>query len=522
MKAILLAGGKGTRLRPLTLHTPKPIVPVFGRAFLNYQIDLVRSVPEIDEVILSLNYQPRRIQEVFGDGHDLGIRISYVVEPSPLGTGGAIKYATGAYNDTIVVFNGDVMTQINLAEVIRLHRERKAKATIVLTPVDNPTAYGLVETDADGNVRRFLEKPKPEEITCDTINAGVYVLEPETFDRIPKDTAWSIERSFFPSLVERQETFVAYVYRGYWIDIGTPEKYVQVHRDIMDRRFLAEPFGSQPRGAVFVAPTARIEEGARVEGPCFIDEGTVVKAGARVLPYSVIGRNSVIEEDAVVDGAIIWPNGRISRDATVRRCILGRHCHVGRDAVIDAGTILGDKSAVTDFSRLATTILSQEHRCRSIRRSSRPTTSGASTPTELNEETARQIGRAFVAYLGATRIAVGRDMRVSAPVDGRRLHRGRADAGRRRRRLRDDRHRHALLRGGAGQARGRRDDHRVAQPEGIHRDEARARRGVPAERRRGHRPDPRHDRRRARSRPRPRRPAPSPPTTACSTTTSRT
>jgi mannose-1-phosphate guanylyltransferase len=352
MKAILLAGGKGTRLRPLTLHTPKPIVPVFGRAFLNYQIDLVRSVPEIDEVILSLNYQPRRIQEVFGDGHDLGIRISYVVEPSPLGTGGAIKYATGAYRDTIVVFNGDVMTQIDLAEVIRLHRERKAKATIVLTPVENPTAYGLVETDADGNVRRFLEKPKPEEITCDTINAGVYVLEPETFDRIPKDSASSIERAFFPSLVERQETFVAYVCRGYWIDIGTPEMYVQVHRDIMDRRFLAEPFGSRPRGATFVAPTARIEEGARVGGPCFIDEGTVVKAGARVMPYSVIGRNSVIEEEAVVDGAIIWPNGRISRGATVRRCILGRHCHVGRDAIIDAGTMLGDKSAVTDFSRL--------------------------------------------------------------------------------------------------------------------------------------------------------------------------
>jgi len=328
---------------------------VFGRAFLNYQIDLVRSVPEIDEVILSLNYQPRRIQEVFGDGHDLGVRVSYVVEPSPLGTGGAIKYATGSYDGTVVVFNGDVMTQINLAEIIRLHRERQAKATIVLTPVENPSAYGLVETDEGGNVRRFLEKPKPEEITCDTINAGVYVLEPVTFDRIPKDTAWSIERSFFPSLVERGETFVAYVSRGYWIDIGTPEKYVQVHRDIMDRRFLAEPFGSQARGATAIAATARIEEGARVEGPCFIDDATVVKAGATVLPYSVIGRNSVIEEDAIVDGAIIWPNGRISRNAVARRCILGRHCHVGRDAVIDGGVVLGDKSAVTDFSRLTAT-----------------------------------------------------------------------------------------------------------------------------------------------------------------------
>jgi mannose-1-phosphate guanylyltransferase len=313
-------------------------------------------VREIDEVVLSLNYQPRRIQDVFGDGSPLGVKISYVVEPSPLGTGGAIKYATGAYQGTIVVFNGDVMTQIDLGEVIRLHRARKAKATIVLTPVDNPSAYGLVETDAEGNVRRFLEKPKLEDITCDTINAGVYVLEPETFDRIPKDTAWSIERSFFPSLVERSETFVAYVYRGYWIDIGTPEKYVQVHRDIMDRRFLAEPFGSRPRGAACLGETVRVEEGATIEGPCFVDEGTVVKAGARVRPYSVIGRNSVIEEDAVVDGAIIWPNGRISRNAAVKDCILGRHCHVGRDVVIEGGAVLGDKSAVTDFSRLTTAL----------------------------------------------------------------------------------------------------------------------------------------------------------------------
>jgi NDP-sugar pyrophosphorylase family protein len=353
MKAILLAGGKGTRLRPLTLHTPKPIVPIFGRAFLHYQIDLVRQVPEIDEVVLSLNYQPRRIREVFGDGRELGIKISYVVEPNPLGTGGAIKFATGSYTDTIVVFNGDVMTQVPLAEVIRQHRERKAKATIVLTPVENPSAYGLVETDADSNVRRFLEKPKPEEITCDTINAGVYILEPETFDRIPKDTTWSIERSYFPSLVEHHETFVAYVYRGYWIDIGTPEKYVQVHRDIMDRRFVAEPFGSQSRGAIISGPDVRIEEGAIVEGPCFIDEGTIVKAGARILPYSVIGHHSVIEEGAVVDGSVIWPGGRIAKDALVRGAIIGRHCHVGRNAVIDRGVVIGDKSAITDYSTLA-------------------------------------------------------------------------------------------------------------------------------------------------------------------------
>jgi NDP-sugar pyrophosphorylase family protein len=243
MKAILLAGGKGTRLRPLTVHTPKPIVPILNRPFLYYQIDLLKQVPEIDEVILSLNYQPRRIEEVFGEGEGLGVRLRYVVEPMPLGTAGAVRYAGDALKESVVVFNGDVLTEVDLAAVLRLHRERNAKATIVLTPVENPRAYGLVETDSHGNVKRFLEKPGEDEITCNTINAGIYVLEPDTFDRIPKDTAWSIERSFFPSLIERGETFVAYVYDGYWIDIGTPAKYLQVHRDIMDGRYSAPPFG---------------------------------------------------------------------------------------------------------------------------------------------------------------------------------------------------------------------------------------------------------------------------------------
>src|SRR5262245_35049186 len=351
MKAILLAGGKLTRLRPLTIHTPNPIVPIFTRPFLHYQLDLLNQVAEIDEVILSLNYQPRRIEEIFGDGSESGLAIKYVVEPAPLGTAGAVRYAGESLRESIVVFNGDVLTEVNLAEVIALHRERKAKATIVLTPVENPSAYGLVETDPQSNITRFLEKPDPTEITCDTINAGIYVLEPDTFDRIPKDVAWSIERSFFPSLIERQEAFVAYVYRGYWIDIGTPEKYQQVHRDIMDGRYHAAPFDNGHHGA-WVSPQAKVEEGAIIEGPCFIDEGAVVKTGARVAPYSVVGRQCHIEEHAVVDRSIIWANTRVSQEAVVRRSILGRHCHIGRSASVEDDVVLGDKSVVTDYSRL--------------------------------------------------------------------------------------------------------------------------------------------------------------------------
>jgi len=351
MKAILLAGGKGTRLRPLTIHTPKPIVPIFNRPFLHYQLDLLRQVPEIDEAILSLNYQPRRIEEIFGDGADTGLAIRYVVEPTPLGTGGAIRYAGEKLRESVVVFNGDVLTQVDLGAVIRLHRERQAKATIVLTPVANPTAYGLVETDQLGNILRFVEKPKADEITCNTINAGIYVLEPDTFDRIPKDTPWSIERSFFPSLIERGETFVSYVDRGYWIDIGTPEKYMQVHRDIMDGRYQAAPFAGVA-GTSCVSPGAKIEDGAIVESPCFIDEGVVVKAGARIGPYSVIGHHGHIEEHAQIDDAVVWANCRISQEAIVRHSIVGRQCHIGRSALVEDGAVLGDKSVITDYSKL--------------------------------------------------------------------------------------------------------------------------------------------------------------------------
>jgi mannose-1-phosphate guanylyltransferase len=350
MKALLLVGGQGTRLRPLTVHAPKSIVPIFNRPFLHYQLDLIKRVPEIDEVILSLNYQPHRIEEVFGDGRDVGIKLRYVVEPAPLGTAGAVRYAAQGIRDTIVVFNGDVLTQVDLRGLIDFHRARRARATIVLTPVDNPAAYGLVETDAAGNILRFLEKPKPEQITCNTINAGIYVLEPGTFDRIPADVAWSIERSFFPSFIERGETFLASIYRDYWIDIGTPEKYMQVHRDIMNGRYSMPPFNGAP-GTMWVAPTARVAERAHLEGPLFVDEGCVIEAGARLGPYTVLGTHCQVEPDANVSGAIVWPDSRIGREALVTDTIIGRSGHIGRNVQLRGG-VLGDTTSIAEYSHL--------------------------------------------------------------------------------------------------------------------------------------------------------------------------
>lgn len=351
MKAILLAGGKGTRLRPLTLHTPKPIVPIFDRPFLQYQIDLLRQVPEVDEIVLSLNYQPRRIEEVFGDGRQLGVRLSYLVEPEPLGTGGGIRFAAGdTRGEPIIVFNGDVFTSVDLPALLRLHRERRAQATIVLTPVDNPRAYGLVETDAHGNVQAFLEKPTEDQIRCDTINAGIYILEADPLQRVPLNTPSSIERDYFPSLIRDGATFVAEIYRGYWIDIGTPEKYRQAHRDIMSGRFEAPPFATSP-GMPVIAHDAKIEDGATIEGPCFIDTGVVIKKGAHIGPHSVIGAHCHIAEGASVHGAILWPNTWVDAQARLGAVLAGRHCHFGSHVDIGDGAMFGDKSIVTDYSR---------------------------------------------------------------------------------------------------------------------------------------------------------------------------
>jgi mannose-1-phosphate guanylyltransferase len=351
MRAILLAGGQGTRLRPLTLHTPKPIVPIFDRPFLQYQIDLVRQVPEVDEIVLSLNYKPQRIEEVFGDGSALGVRLHYGVEPQPLGTGGAIRFAAGeATGQPLIVFNGDVFTSVDLPALLALHRERRAKATIMLTPVDNPSAYGLVETDADGNVEAFVEKPRPDEIRCNTINAGVYILEPDLLRRIPLGTPSSVERDYFPSLIRDNETFVAFVNHGYWIDIGTPAKYRQAHRDIMAGRFAAPPFAEMP-GAAWISPDARIADGATIDAPCFIDRGAVIEAGVHVGRDSVIGRHCVLRHGATVEGTILWPETEVGEGARLGPVIAGRRCRFGAHVEIAGDAMFGDDSVVTDYSR---------------------------------------------------------------------------------------------------------------------------------------------------------------------------
>ncbi len=342
MQALILAGGKGTRLRPLTVYTPKPIVPICNRPFLLYQIDTLRRAGIVD-ITLSLSYQPNKIEHLLGDGTDFGVKLKYTVEPQPMGTAGAYKFAEDLIREPTVVFNGDILTDLDLKTVIREHNERQATATIVLTPVDNPRDYGLVETEPDGRIRQFLEKPKEENLPCNTINAGTYILEPKVLDFIPAGENHSFEYGLFPELLRRGEAFFAHVPpRTYWIDLGTPERYLQAHHDLLANR-VGRVHLKDRRGDFDSATAAEIDDLSIIGDDCQI------KPGAQII-NSVLGQGSFVEERARVENSVIWPHTRVGTAAVVTDSIVGRGCHIGRSAVVGPGAVLGDKTSLTDYT----------------------------------------------------------------------------------------------------------------------------------------------------------------------------
>ncbi len=344
MKGLILAGGKGKRLRPLTLNMPKPVVPVTNRPFLLYQLDLMKSIG-IEEIILSLSYQPRKIEDLLKDGADFDVLIRYAVEGTPLGTAGAVKNAEEWIDSPLVVFNGDVLTSLDLGSIIETHRATGAVATIVLTPVEDPTAYGLVETDDSGRIERFLEKPGADEVTCNTINAGTYILEPSVLERIPKGQPFSFERELFPALLASGERMTGVVSDCYWIDIGTPAKYLEVHRDILNGKYTS-PDVPPPYLA-----SGSLPSGAFVDDVSIIGPEVVIREGVRI-ESSVIGSNCKIDAGAHIVDSVIWSTNTIDADARISGSLIARGCYIGRSAILHPGTVLGGKSVVADYSSL--------------------------------------------------------------------------------------------------------------------------------------------------------------------------
>jgi NDP-sugar pyrophosphorylase family protein len=343
MQALILAGGKGTRLRPLTVYTPKPIVPICNRSFLLYQIDTLKRAG-VTDITLSLSYQPEKIEQLLGDGENFGVKLKYTVEPQPMGTAGAYKFAEDLIREPTVVFNGDILTDLDLKTVIRQHKERKATATIVLTPVDDPSMYGVVETDEEGRVLQFLEKPKPEDTSCRNINAGTYVLEPSVLDLIPKGENHSFEYGLFPNLLKQGEPFFAHIpQRTYWLDIGTPARYLQAHHDMLASRVTRFHLKDR-RGDFDSATHSEIDELSMIADDC------TIKPGVEII-NSVLGKGCYIEERARIENSVIWSHTRVGTAAQVKDAIIGRGCHIGRSTIVGPGAVLGDKTSLTDYTK---------------------------------------------------------------------------------------------------------------------------------------------------------------------------
>jgi NDP-sugar pyrophosphorylase family protein len=345
MRALILAGGKGTRLRPLTVYTPKPIVPIANRPFLLYQLEVLARAG-ITDITLSLGYQPNKIEELVGDGSDFGVNLSFVTEPSPLGTAGAYRHAVGRSRATTVVLNGDILTDADISAIVERHSSGGAEATLTLARVQDPSKYGLVETGSDGRVERFIEKPSEEEaksVGVDTINAGIYVLEPSVLDLIEEGANSSFEYGVFPMLLESGRPIHSFVIDGgYWRDIGTPESYLEAHHDLLGGRI--PHISIDQRVGPDVSPTAQIDDLSVIGPECTIKPNAVIT-------NSVLGPGVHVEERAVINGSVIWAHTRVSTFAELNDSVIGRGSHIGRNVITRPGTVIGDKGVLPDYSK---------------------------------------------------------------------------------------------------------------------------------------------------------------------------
>jgi mannose-1-phosphate guanylyltransferase len=334
VQALILVGGEGTRLRPLTETVPKAVMPLAGKPFLSYMIDwLARH--GVDEIVLACGYRADIVREVLGESGSPKLR--YVEEPEPRGTGGAIKFAAAELDERFLALNGDVLTDLDLGALISSHEQRGARASLGLYPVDDATGYGLVKYDGDGAVSEFLEKPEapgPGEI-----NAGTYVLERSVLDLIPDGEMVSVERDVFPRLIG--EGLHALPLPGYWMDIGTPDRYLQATWDILERRVETELGERLDDDGRLVDTEAEVDEAATVTGPALIEEGVRIAAEAVVGPRVVVGPSCEIGARATVSSSVLLEDGRVGERAEVRGSIAGAGAQVCAGATVGDGSVLG-------------------------------------------------------------------------------------------------------------------------------------------------------------------------------------
>jgi mannose-1-phosphate guanylyltransferase len=337
MQAVILVGGLGTRLRPITYDVPKALVPLRNRPFMGYMLDFLRS-GGLDGAVLSLGYLPTPIQEYLAECDLNGFSVDYAVEDDALGTAGGIKNAARYVRDSgpVVAVNGDVLSGLDLKRLIEKHESSDALATITLTSVEDPTAYGLVEIDHDMVVRRFIEKPAADEVTTSLVNAGIYVLEPEVLEMIPPSREVSIEREIFPEL-QAMGRLCAYISSSYWRDIGTPRSYLAASHDVLSGAVGARDGFDY----LDVDPSVRVGKNVKLLPPVSVASGCEVGHQATIGGRSALGRGCRVGEGAVVEGSILLDGAEVEAGAVVRGSILGKRARVGQEAIVRGLSVLG-------------------------------------------------------------------------------------------------------------------------------------------------------------------------------------
>ncbi|MDA0172083.1 NDP-sugar synthase [Solirubrobacter taibaiensis] len=353
MQALILAGGEGTRLRPLTSAVPKPVVPLVDRPFIVFMIDWLRR-HGVDDVVMSCGHLADGVRAVLGDGSAVGVRLRYMEEPKPLGTGGALKYAQELLDERFLMLNGDTLTDLDLTAQIATHERVGAQATLALYAVEDPSSYGLVRLGDDGAVREFVEKPAPDQIDTNNISAGAYVLERSVLDLLVYGERASIERDVFPRLVGNG--LYGHVSGGYWMDIGTPERYLEATFDILEGNVATEV--SERLGETFLCVEEGVTRDGRIIPPALIEAGCVIGAGARVGGRAVLERNVTVGAGTIIESAVVMEGARIGANCALHNCIIaagvtiGDHCTINGLSVVGEGVTLGAGNQLSHGARL--------------------------------------------------------------------------------------------------------------------------------------------------------------------------
>lgn len=348
MKAVVMAGGEGSRLRPLTIRRPKPMVPIAGKPVMEHILNLLKR-HGITEVVVTVQYLASNIEDYFGNGSQFGMRITYSREDVPLGTAGSVKNAEEQLTEPFIVISGDALTDYNLTELIQYHNEKKSLATLLLAHVPNPLEYGVIITNEDGHIAQFLEKPSWGEVFSDTINTGIYVLDPKVFSYFEKNKPFDFSQELFPMMLRQGDPIYGYVANtGYWCDVGNLSEYMRANADVLQGNVEVEIPAKNIGNTIWCEEGVEIDEGAQLYGPIYLGRDSKVRAGAIIHGPSMVGSYSIIDERAQVDRSIVWNSSYIGDRAELRGAIVGSSTNIKSKAVMFEGSVIGDNSIVQD------------------------------------------------------------------------------------------------------------------------------------------------------------------------------